>query len=249
VGFKDHFSSVAGAYQAFRPSYPPAVFEWLAGLAPSRERALDVGCGSGQASRGLAGWFDEVVAVDPSAEQVARAAPHPRVRYAVSGAESLPLPAGSVDLALAAQAYHWFDHARFAAELGRVSRPGAAFAAITYLLCHVDEAVDAIVAGRLYRDLLGPDWPPERAHVESGYRTLPFPWPELPAPPFEIVETWTLAQFAGYLGTWSAAAAFRARTAADPVALVLPELTAAWGPPDEARAVRWPLAVRAGRVG
>jgi SAM-dependent methyltransferase len=171
------------------------------------------------------------------------------VRYAVSGAESLPLPDASVDLALAAQAFHWFDHARFAPELARVARPGAAFAAITYLLCHVDDAVDAVVAGRLYRELLGPHWPPERAHVETGYRTLPFPWPGIAAPAFEIVETWTLPQFAGYLGTWSAAAAFRRAAGEDPVALVLPELAAAWGPPERARAVRWPLAVRAGRVG
>jgi SAM-dependent methyltransferase len=247
VGFKDHFSAVAGAYQAFRPRYPPAVFDWLAGLAPGRGRALDLGCGSGQASAGLAGRFDEVVALDPSAEQVARAAPHPRVRYAVAAAEALPLAAASVDLALAAQAFHWFDHRRFAPELARVARPGAAFAAITYLLCQVDPAVDAVVA-RLYGELLGPHWPPERAHVESGYRTLPFPWPELAAPALEIEERWSFPQFAGYLGTWSAAAAYRRATGEDPVALVLPDLARAWGAPERARVVRWPLAVRAGRV-
>ena len=29
--FKDHFSGVAAGYQAFRPGYPPALFDWLAG--------------------------------------------------------------------------------------------------------------------------------------------------------------------------------------------------------------------------
>ncbi|HVE65577.1 MAG TPA: SAM-dependent methyltransferase, partial [Thermoanaerobaculia bacterium] len=39
--FPDHFSGVAGAYAEFRPRYPEALFEWLAGLAPGRELAWD----------------------------------------------------------------------------------------------------------------------------------------------------------------------------------------------------------------
>ena len=247
-GFKDHFSSVAHSYQAFRPRYPAEVFAWIAAAAPGRGRALDLGCGNGQASLGLAAHFDEVVGVDPSADQIARAEPHPRVRYAVAPAEATGLPPGSVDAAVAAQAFHWFDPEGVARELARVARPGAVFAAMTYFLCSVDEAVDAAVV-RLYGEVVGPYWPPERRHVESGYRTLPFPWPELAAPPFEIRDAWTLDRFAGYLGTWSASSRYRQATGEDPVARILPELRAAWGDPAAAREVRWPVAVRAGRIG
>jgi SAM-dependent methyltransferase len=187
------------------------------------------------------------VGVEPSAEQVARAEAHPRVRYVVAPAEATGLPDASVDLALAAQAFHWFDPPRLERELARIARPGAVFAAATYFLCEVGPGVDDAVR-RLYAEILGAHWPPERRHVESGYRTLPFPWPEIDAPRFEIAERWTLDRFVGYLGTWSASAAYRRATGADPVALVRDDLARGWGAPDAVREVRWPLSVRAGRL-
>ena len=244
--FQDHFSGVAAGYQAFRPGYPPALFDWLASVAPARERAVDLGCGTGQASRALAQRFDEVVALDPSAEQIAHATPHPRVSYRVAPAEATGLPAASADLVVAAQALHWFDAARLQLELARIARPGAVFAAFTYGLCRLGDPVDAIV-GELYRGALGPYWPPERAHVDAGYRTLAFPWPELAAPALAIEERWTLARFLGYLGTWSAVSACRRATGEDPLAPAASRLRAAWGP-DETRRIVWDLTVRAGRL-
>ncbi len=244
--FKDHFSGVAAGYRSFRPGYPPALFDWLASVAPRRERAVDLGCGTGQASVALAEHFDEVIALDQSAEQIAHAAPHPRVTYRVAPAEATGLPDVSADLVVAGQALHWFEPDRLHPELARIARPGAIFAAFTYALCRVDPAVDAVV-DRLYRETLGPFWPPERTHVDARYRTLPFPWPEIAAPPLAIEESWTLDRFVGYLGTWSAVSAYRRRNGEDPVALVAPALREAWG----ARAewtITWELAVRAGRL-
>lgn len=247
-GFKDHFSSVSAGYRAFRPGYPAALFEWLAGAAPARERAVDLGCGTGQASVALAEWFEEVIALDPSADQVASAEPHPRVRYSVAPAEATGLPDGSIDLAIAAQALHWFDPERLYPELRRIARPGALFAAFTYDLCRVDAAVDAVI-DPFYRDVIGPYWPPERAHVDAGYRTLPFPLPEVPAPPFQLEESWDLDHVLGYLGTWSAVSAYRKQVGRDPLALVAEPLRAAWGAPRQRRTVRWNLTLRAGRIG
>ncbi|HET9555155.1 MAG TPA: class I SAM-dependent methyltransferase [Anaeromyxobacteraceae bacterium] len=246
--FKDHFSGVSRGYQAFRPGYPPALFEWLAGVTPGRDLAVDLGCGTGQASVALAEHFREVVGLDPSAEQIAHAEPHERVSYRVAPAEATGLPDACADLVVAAQALHWFDQARLHRELARLARPGAVFAAFTYGLCRVDPAVDAVV-DRLYRAILGPYWPPERAHVDAGYRTLPFPWPELEAPDLAIQETWDLDRYLGYLRTWSAASAYLRSVGADPIALVAPDLEAAWGPRDTARAITWKLTVRAGRLG
>jgi SAM-dependent methyltransferase len=247
-GFKDHFSNVAAGYQAFRPGYPPALFDWLAAVAPRRARAVDLGCGTGQASIALAAHFDEVIALDPSAEQIAHAEPHPRVSYRVAPAEATGLPAACADLVIAAQALHWFDPERLHPELGRIARPGAVFAAFTYDLCRVGSPMDDVV-DRLYRNILGPYWPPERAHVDAGYRTLPFPWPEIVAPPLAIEESWTLERFIGYLGTWSAVSAYRRKTGADPLALVASALRAEWGPPERTRSVKWNLTIRAGRLG
>lgn len=243
--FKDHFSGVAAAYQSFRPRYPEALFRWLADQAPARGRAVDLGCGSGQASVGLAAHFHEVIGVDPSAGQVAQAEAHPRVRYLVAPAEATGLAAASADLILAAQAFHWFDQAALWPELSRIVRPGGVFAACSYALVRIDAEVDAEV-DRFYAEI-GPDWPPERVHVESGYRTLPFPWPALPAPELAIAERWDLPRFLGYLGTWSAVSRRRKRTGADPVAALAGPLGATWGPAERVREIRFPLAIRAGR--
>jgi SAM-dependent methyltransferase len=245
--FHDHFSPVAGAYRSFRPRYPPGLFAWLASIAPRRDAALDCGCGSGQASVGLAAHFARVHAVDPSPDLVAHAEPHPGVDYRVARAEETGLPPASVDLVVAAQAFHWFDQPAFEREVRRVARPGAAVAAITYGRSTVSPEVDAVV-DRLYGEIVGADWPPERVHVESGYRTLPFPWPEVEAPAFDISESWDLGRLLGYLATWSAVTRHRKRTGGDPVALVEPALREAWGPPAAQRRVTWPLSIRAGRV-
>jgi hypothetical protein len=85
--------------------------------------------------------------------------------------------------------------------------------------------------------------------VDAGYRTLPFPWPELTPPELAIQETWELERFVGYLRTWSAVGAYVKAVGADPIALVGRELETAWGTPESARDVRWKLTVRAGRIG
>ena len=245
-GFKDHFSGVAEGYQAFRPEYPAALFDWLSEVAPARCRAVDLGCGTGQASVALAAHFSEVVGLDPSADQIARAKPHPRVSYRVAPAEATGLERESADLVIAAQAFHWFDPERLHPELARIGCRRAVFAAFTYDLCRVAPAVDAAI-DRLYRDVLGPYWPPERVHVDAAYRTLPFPWPEIEAPSLRMDESWTLGRFLGYLGTWSAVSAYRKKTGDDPVAAAA-DLRAAWGPPETARLVTWKLTIRAGRI-
>jgi ubiquinone/menaquinone biosynthesis C-methylase UbiE len=116
------FSTVAREYANFRPGYPPALFAWLAEVAPSRDAVWDCGCGSGQASTALAEYFSMVYATDVAPEQVGAAKAHPRVRYAVAPAEKSGLADGSVDLVTVAQALHWFDVETFYAEARRVAR-------------------------------------------------------------------------------------------------------------------------------
>src|SRR5689334_16684936 len=103
------FASVAREYASFRPGYPPELFAWLARAAPARGAVWDCGCGSGQASVALAEHFSQVFATDASAEQIAAARPHPRVRYSVAPAENSGLEPGCADLVTVAQALHWFD--------------------------------------------------------------------------------------------------------------------------------------------
>ena len=246
--FKNHFSDRAAGYAARRPTYPAALVDFLAEVAPRRELAWDSGCGSGQLSVLLAGRFEQVIATDASAEQIAQARPHPNVRYAQAPAEASGLPAAVVDLAVAAQAAHWFDLARYYAEVRRVARRGAIIALATYATMSVDDDVDGVVK-RFYSDVVGPYWPPERRHTEDGYRSLPFPFDELPAPELEMRADWALADVVGYVETWSAVRAMARATGRAPIPELRRDLARAWGPEATVRPVRWPLALRVGRLG
>ncbi len=245
--FKDYFSERSDAYRSYRPGYPDELFAWLAGLPARRDAALDCGCGNGQASVALAEHFNRVYAIDPSAGQIESAIPHERVEYRVAPAEETGLPDAGVDLIIAAQALHWFDFDRFYPEVRRVAREGAVFAAFTYGLLAIEEEIDRIV-GRFYRDVIGPYWPPERAHVDAGYRTLPFPFAEIEAPPFAMTAEWDFGHLMGYFETWSAVKEYRRIEGEDPLELVAGKLADAWGEPAHVRQVAWPLVLRAGRV-
>lgn len=124
ASFKDHFSSAAAGYAAHRPTYPAELASFLASIAPRHDVVWDAGCGSGQLSTLLVDRFTRVVATDASAAQIANATPHPRVEYRCASAEASGLPDGIADLAVVAQAVHWFDLDRYYAEVRRVTRPG-----------------------------------------------------------------------------------------------------------------------------
>lgn len=245
--FKDHFSQHAAAYAAHRPTYPAALTAFLAGLAPDRGLALDCACGTGQLSTLLADHLSEVVAIDASAAQIANATPHPRVVYRTAPAERSGLPEASADLITVAQAAHWLDLDAFYAEARRVARPGAVMALISYGILHVEGAPDAVVQ-RFYRDVVGPFWPPERRHVEDGYRSLPFPFREIAAPDLSITVAWSLADLLGYVETWSALRGLEKAVGRGPVDAFHEALAAAWGVAGERRTVRWPLSLRLARL-
>jgi SAM-dependent methyltransferase len=251
VSFHDHFSGVADQYAARRPVYPTELVERLSALAPPRDarrprRAWDAGCGSGQLSTLLAGAFDEVYGTDASPQQIAAAKSHPRVEYRVAPAEASGLPDAAIDLCVAAQAAHWFDLDAYYAEVRRVSAPGALVALVVYSRPSVDGEVDPALQS-LYR-AVDPYWPPERTPVDELYANLPFPFDQLDVPRMSMTLEWPLDHLLGYAETWSSTIGFvRAHGREQLTEAVLP-LREAWGDPERPRVVRWPLAVRAGRV-
>lgn len=241
------FGRGAAGYARFRPRYPRELFAYLAALAPSRQRAWDCATGNGQAAVGLAAFFDEVIASDASAEQIARAEPRPNVRYVAAPAHALEVEPGSIDLVTVAQALHWLELPPFYDEVRRVARPGGVFAAWCYHHVRVGDRVDPVVE-RLMLETAGPYWPPGRELVERRYETIAFPFSEIRAPEFMMRAEWSLDDLLGYAGTWSAVQRYREATGTDPVVAVRQELQEVWGSPGQKREVRWPLYVRAGYV-
>ena len=245
--FADHFSERASGYARYRPTYPASLAAWLASLAPARETAWDCGTGSGQAAQLLAAEFERVVATDPSESQLGNARPHPRITYRVGRESQSGLPERSADLVAAAQAAHWFDLAAFHAEVRRVARPRCVVALWCYELMTCGKEIDDAVV-RFYSDRVGRYWPAERAWIEQGYRTLDFPYDEIDPPPFAIESSLTREAFLGYVGTWSAVARCRAAEGVDPMEAFAAEIARSWTDPGEVRGVRFPLALRVGRL-
>ena len=121
------FDSVADEYDAARPSYPPEVFEALGPLEGLW--VLDIGAGTGIATRELLARAARVVAVDAGAEVLRRAvARSPDLPALVADGAALPVASGSIDLACFAQAWHWLDPTTRVAEMNRVLRPGGRWA-------------------------------------------------------------------------------------------------------------------------
>jgi ubiquinone/menaquinone biosynthesis C-methylase UbiE len=247
--FKDHFSAVAANYAQYRPRYPRELFDYLRAIAPRTDRAWDCACGSGQATLELAERFAVVTATDASAGQIAEAPPHPRITYRVAPAEASGLPDQSADLVTVAQAVHWFDLDRFYAEARRVLAADGIIAVWSYGAHQLGiKAIDRL-AGDFYHNVVGPYWPPERKHVEEGYRTIPFPFAEVPAPAFAMRTHWSLPQLLGYFRSWSATTRYLAACGQDPVEALEQKLRPPWGDPATVREITWPLAVRVGRTG
>ncbi len=245
TSFKDHFSSHAASYARHRPTYPPQLAHWLAGIAPSRGLALDCGCGTGQLSTLLAQEFGQVLATDASASQIAHAQAHARVRYQVAPAERSGLPDASVDLVTVAQAAHWFDLPPFYDEVRRVLRPQGCLALITYGVASMEGTPGALLRD-LHDRVLGPFWPPERKLVEDGYRSLPFPFPEREVPSMELRAQWSLDELMGYVDTWSALRQAEPKLGRAPYEDFRRRLGHAWGDSATKRDITWPLRVRVG---
>lgn len=243
----DHFTPLAGQYATFRPSYPEELFDWLAGIAPQREMAWDCGAGSGQATVALAARFARVLGTDISAAQLASAPALANVEYRVAPAEASGLPDRSADLVAVAQALHWFDLPQFHAEVRRVLKPGGVIAAWGYNRLLVDQPEVQRSVDRFYEETIGGYWPPERVHVENGYRDLDFPFPRITAPRFSLHKDWTREHLLGYLRSWSAVGRFKAANGYDPVDALEGEIAAHW-PEGKTVRVAWPLFMLAGRA-
>jgi SAM-dependent methyltransferase len=246
--FADHFSGQAAEYARFRPHYPAELFSFLASVAPGRGLAWDCGTGSGQAALGLAEHFAQVRATDPSPGQLAHAARHERVTYAEGRESQSGLPDGSADLVTAAQAAHWFDLDAFYAEARRVLAPRGVIALWCYGAMHAGDDLDPILDW-FYEERIGRYWPAERALVDAGFATLPFPFTPIAVPPMEMHAVMSRDELLGYVGTWSAVARGRAAEGSDPLAELRERLTPCWPNAGTRRIVRWPLGIRAGHVG
>lgn len=123
------FSSRAEGYAKYRPGYPPGVLDILrsnCGLTPESIVA-DVGSGTGILAEILLKNGNRVFGVEPNEAMRAVAedllSAYKQFVSIDGSAEATSLPNESVDLVVAAQAFHWFDRDATKNEFVRILRP------------------------------------------------------------------------------------------------------------------------------
>jgi ubiquinone/menaquinone biosynthesis C-methylase UbiE len=126
------FDGLAATYDRYRPGYPEAIFDAIFVDIPASSLSgctvVDIGCGTGISTRALARRVGTVIGIDPGKDMLEKArhvcAGLPNVRFVLAAAEATTLGDASVDVVVAAQAFHWFDHPAALKEFHRILRPG-----------------------------------------------------------------------------------------------------------------------------
>jgi SAM-dependent methyltransferase len=127
----------ADVYDRYRPSPPAGLLDVLTVVAGVERPALvvDLGCGTGLATRAWGERAREVVGVEPNPRMLERARKspeQPNIRYAEAYGDDTGLPPGRADLVTSFQSFHWMEPQPVLAEAARVLRVGGVFAACDY---------------------------------------------------------------------------------------------------------------------
>jgi SAM-dependent methyltransferase len=167
----DMFDAVAAEYDAVRPTYPSELFADLAGVVGGPgERVLEVGCGSGQATRGFLERHWDVVALDPGAELIALAKAQliGSLQLHVARFEDFAPEPGSFRLVTSAQAWHWVDPYLGFQKVREALQPGGLFAIFGHVPMASPRIVERLepIYADLAPDLCGP--PPEAWYLPEG---------------------------------------------------------------------------------
>jgi SAM-dependent methyltransferase len=132
------FDQVAELYDRARQGYPRALFDDLVALStlPKGAAVLEIGCGTGQATRPLAerGYLITAVELGPNLAAVARRelARFPDVVIHTSAFEEWPLPEQQFDLVMSATAFHWLDPEATLPKVASALKAGGAMAIFSY---------------------------------------------------------------------------------------------------------------------
>jgi ubiquinone/menaquinone biosynthesis C-methylase UbiE len=246
AGHQNNFSKQAEFYSRYRPVYPPLMYEFLFRHLERKKYAWDCGTGSGQVAGYLAGHFEQVYANDISAEQLEQAVKKDNIQYVNKPAENTGFPPGLFDLVTAAQAIHWFDIDRFYEEVRRTTRQNGLLAVFGYGKIQINREVDPVI-NDLYKRAFSTYFRQNREYLNQEYRTIPFPFDEIPAPRFTIKSHWTLNDLEGYFNSWSPVQRFKSEKEYNPADETMEIITGKLpaGKPFE---VRFPVFMRLGRV-
>jgi SAM-dependent methyltransferase len=130
------FDDMAAEYDRHRPAYPDELVGQacrVAGIGPG-DRVLEIGCGTGQLTRGLLARGLHVTALEPGATLIARARQNlaGAVDFVHAKLEEAVLPRGQFPAVFSASAFHWADPEVSWQQVADALAPGGTLALIQY---------------------------------------------------------------------------------------------------------------------
>jgi SAM-dependent methyltransferase len=141
------FGSVAEAYERYRPGYPEELFDLVTAYAGRPIRtALEIGAGTGKATRLFARPEIAVTATDPDPAMLAELRKHvpPQVRVLRAAYEELPL-GDRYGLVFAGAALHWTRPDGRWERMAALLEPGGTVASFGGPTQSVDPAVEEVI--------------------------------------------------------------------------------------------------------
>jgi ubiquinone/menaquinone biosynthesis C-methylase UbiE len=137
------FDEIAAEYDRYRPAYPDELIDQacrVAGIG-SGDRVLEVGCGSGQLTRGLVTRGLHVTVLEPGKSLIALAKQNlegaGEVRFVNAQFEDALLPRERFAAVFSASAFHWVDPKVSWQRAADVLVPGGTLALVQY--CGLEE--------------------------------------------------------------------------------------------------------------
>ena len=127
------FDGAAEIYHEIRPGYPPLMFDELFRLLPDHPAVVEVGPGTGQATRDLLSRGASVRAVEigpAMAAKLREAYPSPALTVIVGDFEEIDLNEHGFDAVFSATAYHWISAKAQVDRPVRVLKPGGLVAIV-----------------------------------------------------------------------------------------------------------------------
>ena len=172
------FNQVADVYDRIRPSYPAELFDHLFSMLPARPKIVEVGPGTGQATKDLLARGASVLGVELGPATAAKLRSNltsDRLHISVGDFESIDIVGGGADAVFSATAYHWISRSAQTDRPASLLRPGGLVGIVD--LIQVDSPEDAgffAASQPIYRRYgqghTGPPAPP-RGLVDPAIRT------------------------------------------------------------------------------
>ena len=138
------FNEAVEIYDRVRPSYPAELFDALFQMLPTQPEIVEVGPGTGQATKDLLARGASVLAIEigpATATRLRSNLPSDRLRVGVGDFEVMEIAPGQTDAVFSATAYHWISREAQTDRPAAILRPCGLVAIVD--LIQVDSPEDA----------------------------------------------------------------------------------------------------------